>query len=226
MFPILFSIKDPRENEEESKCRRGMSVRSAQSEKALFERAGLLKRMYGIKIIVSREGRNSEEVEKAEKQKRAIWCGSKSSGLGRHRWVPSSWVESLASFFGIDHAPPSPRPPPERWFQFPRQRRCRRTSDTHECRQCHGRKFRRLVVIRLMRQQESPYRLFGKVKSAFLPLIRFTEQQKAQWNPSCTRILPSLSIKIRVLFLTKRFDKARKNWISNILIGYWIWLRA
>lgn len=49
-----------------------MNIRSARSEKVLFERAGLLKRMYGIKIIVSREGRNSEEVEKAEKQKRAI----------------------------------------------------------------------------------------------------------------------------------------------------------
>lgn len=82
-------------------------ISAKKREGALWERAGLLKRMYGIKIIVSREGRNSEEVEKAEKQKRAIWCGSKSSGLGRHRWVPSSWVESLASFFGIDHAPSS-----------------------------------------------------------------------------------------------------------------------
>lgn len=154
-FPIRFAIKDPRKNEEESRCRARWELKiSAKREGALWERAGLLKRMYGIKIIVSREGRNSEEVEKAEKQKRAIWCGSKSSGLGRHCWVPSSWVESLASFFGIDHPCPAvpPAPAQVRWSQFPRRRR-RRTSDTHECRQCHGRKFRLVVVIRLMRQQ-------------------------------------------------------------------------
>lgn len=145
---------------------------SAKQEGALWERAGLLKRMYGIKIIVSREGRNSEEVEKAEKQKRAIWCGSKSSGLGRHRWVPSSWVESLASFFGIDHPCPAV-PPVPRWSEM-----VSIPTTSSDFRYSWMLPMSRPQVPRTRRNSTNatakPLSPLEKMKSAFLPLIRFT----------------------------------------------------